>query len=291
MSEVDVKLEKFIESLVNKRDLPLLDILWLFSYTIPSSKHKFHNNITIFRSWFNIVCKRNLEVKYGNSLVTKTKMMTFIKFLESMPDFLSKDSFYNDKRLLRKILNNKGLEPIIQEINYNLKKASDIDRKILAFILEYISTKIKTSEKVSSFDFYVRIEEDVSDIIYEIIDIEYWTHVFNKLYNETLGGDTYKVELNQKTGPKTLLPGQYKEFTFWHLGDKLVKMGLGYWSFSITKKGYTDIIFIIPKVRYDVILKQKDTLPIIPNFEKIIDEIEEEVETELRWNLSVFDRE
>ena len=55
------------------------------------------------------------------------------------------------------------------------------------------------------------------------------------------------------------------------MGDELVKMGIAYWTFSISAKGNITIYLIIPNFIYENIVNYKDNLPVIEN---IIDKIE-----------------
>jgi hypothetical protein len=60
-NEKKEKLENFVNEIVRKNDLQLLDILWDFYYSPCSPNSEVYNE---WKKIFGIVCKRNLQKKY-----------------------------------------------------------------------------------------------------------------------------------------------------------------------------------------------------------------------------------
>lgn len=309
MSNIKEKIEKFVDDILEKNDFILLDILWIFSYSIPSQSG-YHNNTEGFKKWFGRVCIRNLQKKYNlRQAEIKEKMKIFIDFLNSIPDFLSKETFNEDKKLLREILVNKSSKILIQNVKNKIQNLSDLDKKILSFVLNYIPMRIKDSIKEAEDrrkehpnyedkyvflpDFHIMVDEKTGDIAYFEIDPREWTYIFNLLFDEELKEQKFKAKSYRRHAGFILFPSeQHEEYSFWQFGDELVKIGVGYWTFYISAKGNVHIEFIIPYFIYEAIKDYKNKLPIIENFEEKINEIKKEKEAkrlEKEWNLEDFE--
>jgi len=204
------KIENFVDGVIKKNDFELLDILWTFSYSIPSMSG-YHKNKESFKKWSGVVCERNLQKKYNLKLIeVKEKMMIFVDFLDSMPNFLSKETFNEDDKLLREVLVNKSSKFLVQNIKYKIQDLSDLDKKILSFVLNYIPVRIQDSIKEAEkekqknpnygdkygflFDFQVITNRETGDIVYFEIDPEKWTYIFNPLFNEELKEQRFKTK-------------------------------------------------------------------------------------------------
>jgi len=295
------KIEIFVDEAIKNNDYELVDILWIFCYSI-SSKSGYHKNTEAFKKWLGRVCRRNLQKKYTLKLVeTKEKMRIFLDFLNSMPDFLSYETFYEDKKLLREVLIGKSSKFLVQNIGDRLQDLSDLDRKILPFVLNYIPIRIKDSVKEaekrrlefgyeneydSLLDFQIKTNRETGNIIYFQIDPKEWTYIFNLLFDEELKGQTFKTESYKRSAGFIFFPSeQREEYSFWQFGDELVKMGIGYWIFSISSKGNAGIDFIIPNFIYEAIKNYKEHLPMAENFIDRINKIKREKETVETWSL------
>lgn len=132
------KIENFVDEVIEKNDFELLDILWIFSYSLPF-KSGYHNNKEAFKKWLGKVCTRNLQKKYNlGQKERKEKMEYLIDFLNSMSNFLSYETFDKDKELLKGILINKSSKILVHNIRNKLQDLSNLDKKILSFVLNYI---------------------------------------------------------------------------------------------------------------------------------------------------------
>ena len=302
MNQAKQRIENFVEEVIKNKNNRLLDILWIFSYSIPSASG-YHNNKETFKKWLGRICIRNLQKKYNLKLVeVKNRMKAFVDFLNGMPDFLSKETFYENDKLLREVLISNSSKALVQ----NVKKPqdlSDLDKKILSLVLSYIPIRIQDSvEEAEKFrqqnpnyrdkyhklsDFHIRTNEETDEIDYFRIDPKEWTYSFNLLFDEELKEYKYKEKLYERIS----LPSafwQYQEYSFWHFGDELVKIGIGYWTFYVSGKGKVSINLIIPNFIYEGIKIYKASLPTIENFREKIIEIKKEKEVEIveeTWGL------
>lgn len=309
MGEIKEKIEKFVDDVIKKNDIVLLDILWIFSYSIPSLSG-YHNNKEEFKKWFGRICIRNLQKKYNlKHEEIKEKMKVFINFLNSIPDFLSKKTFNEDNKLLRTVLINRSSEILIQNVKNKIQNLSDLDKKILSFLLEYMPERIQTSIKEAEkrrkkdpdyknkyeplSDFHVRTDDDTGSITHFEIDTKKWTYLFNWFFDKELKEYRFKVKSYRKGVRRIIFPQEeYKEYSFWQFGDELVKMGIGYWTFYISSQGNISIEFIIPNFIYEAIKEYKNKLPTIENFKEKINKIKKEMEKrklEKEWNIEDFE--
>ena len=318
--EVEEEIVHFVDDVIEKNDFELLDILWIFSYSIPSMSG-YYNNEEAFKKWLVKVCARNLQKKYNlKPAETKEKVMVFVDFLNSMPDFLSKETFDEDDKRLKEILINKSSKNLVQNIKDKVHDLSDLDRKILSFVLNYIPIRIHDStkevetgkqygisiyeefevcskevEKIKQwrstykdkygflFDFHIRTNGETDDIVYFEIDPKDWTYIFNLLFDEELKEQRFKTKPYRRSIRS--IQEQYDEYSFWKFGDELVKIGVGYWTFYISPRGNVSIDFIIPNFIYEDIKTYKEHLPIIENFAEKINEIKKKKE----WGLEDFE--
>lgn len=281
------KIEKFVDEVIKNNDYQLLDILWIFSYSEPS-RSAYHDK-ELFKKWFGYVCERNLQRKYNlTNVETKGKLKIFIDFLNNTFNFPSKDIFYQDDKLLREVLINKSIKILVQNIKNKIQVLSDLEKKILSFVLNYIPLRIQSSiktaeeyrnknpnsaEKYGSMDdFCIILNKETGDIDYFIItDIREWRDTFNSIFNEELKERRLKIKSGKRDAGFIILPSkQYDEYSFCQLGDELVKIGIGYWVFYISSRKYPTPQFIIPSLIYENIKNHKESLPIVETFiEKI----------------------
>jgi len=299
MRETKEKIERFIDNVIKKNDLVLLDILWIFTYTVSVQSYSGYNrNIEKFKQLFGRTCVRNLQKKYNlKQAEIKEKMIVFVDFLNNMPSFLYGENFHMDSKLLRDVLTDKTSEVFIQNIRSEIQNLSDLDKKILSFVLHYIPIRIRDSIKkaedlgcenkyTSLSDFNVGVDRETGSIVYFEIDTKEWTNLFNLLFNEELkeldeklNGQRVKAILTSRGGRIGVRlysrPGLHERF--WQLGDELVKIGVGYWAFYISSGGYHDLRFVIPCLIYEAVKDYKDKLPTIKNFEEKVNEIKKEI--------------
>lgn len=308
MNETKEKIEIFVNETIKGNDFKLLDVLWTFTYSIPSMSG-YHNNKEAFKKWLGKVYARNLQKKYNlNSVEIKEKMRIFVDFLNSMPDFLSKETFYEDDKLVREILINKTSKILVQNIKNKIQDLSDLDKMILLFVLNYIPIRVQDSlieaenrrqenpyyEDKYGFllNFHIRTNRETGDIVYFEIDPKDWTYIFNLLFDEELKEQRFKAKSYRRSAGLILFPQeQHEEYSFWQFGDELVKIGVGYWTFSLSAKGNVSINFIIPNFIYEDIKIYKEHLPTVENFVEKINEIKKEKETkkvEREWGVEEF---
>lgn len=259
------QIENFVDDVIKKNDTALLDILWTYSY----SSHSVGYSARKFKKWFNKICIRNLQKKYNlKKEEIGKKMEVFVYFLRKLEkkkiDFLEKQ--------LRKVLINKSSEVLIRNVRDKIQNLSDLDKKVLSFVLHYIPIGFRVYEK----DFIISEER-----------LEKWTYFFNRLFDEELKGEEIKVNLENRYGEK-----QCEERTFWQIGDELVKMGIGFRTLWVSESGDDYIEFVIPNFIYEAIKDYKNKLLIIENFEEKINKIKKEIEIkELRkiWGFEDFE--
>ncbi len=279
-------IQQFIDqTVIAESDYQLLDILWIFYYSLPS-KTAYKQHKDNLKKWLVTTCRRCLQKKYNlNPQQVKEKMSNLINLLNIMPDFLSHDVYYEDVKLLDKLLLANTSAMLIKNINEKAAESisSELEAKILSFALNYIPEKIKESEqKAKDFktvnknydakymllpDFQIIYNSDTEEIFYFIIDAKEWTHLFNKIFNKEL--KEFKFQFKSSNDPRwfKFLPyKQYDEYSFWQFGDELIKLGCGYWIASLSAKGNTSLEFIIPKFIYDAIQPYKQFLPKIEDF-------------------------
>lgn len=283
----EAKINQIIDHSININDYLLLDALWIFSYSIPS-KSGYHQNKQEFKKWISKVIARNLQKKYEFDLnEIKKRIRILSDFLNTMPDFLSYNTFNEDDKLFKDTLFNKSSKILSQNVKNKLKYLSELDKKILSFILSYMPIKIQDSVKQAEKekkenlyfkgnysnlpDFNIQLINDDTEIDYFEIDPKEWTYIFNQIFNEELKEEKFKEKIVKKIPRVLVLLEEFKEYSFWQMGDELVKMGIAYWTFSISAKGNVTIYLIIPNFVYESIVNYKDDLPVIEN---IIDKIE-----------------
>ena len=292
------------QSVVAKNDYQLLDILLVFSYSLPSATaYKQHRDS--FKKWLGTTCRRCLQKKYNLSLPqVSEKMSSLINILNAIPDFLSYDAYYEDSKSLEKILLSNTSAMLIKSIEQRVAGLiySELESKILSFILNYIPEKIKESEqKAEDFravnpnnndkymwlsDFHIRQDRDTGEISHFIINTKEWTYLFNKMFDKELKEFSFQLKSSSgRSGLFMLLPyQQYEEYSFWQFGDELVKLGIGYWIASLSAKGNVSLEFIIPRFIYDAIQPYKQQLPKIESITTKASNIQAE-KKEDEWSL------
>lgn len=289
-------IEQFVgSSVVAKRDYPLLDILWTFSYCLPS-KTGYHKHGEEFKKWLVITCKRNLRKKHNLSVAQiKEKMTIFIDFLNRMPDFLSYETYDEDRESLCRILMNRTSVMLAESTEERLREiSSGLDTQILSFILSYMPVKIQESlrkaeenrAKYESYsdkyellsDFIIRVNRETGEISHFKIDTKEWTYLCNKMFDQELKEYKFNSKSHRSRTSLLLVSSyqQYDEYSFWQFGDELVKLGIGYWVFWVTGRGYVYIEFIIPKFIYNAMQPYKENLPQIEDISGKISQITEE---------------
>ena len=305
MTDIKTEIERFVDEVIANRNYPLLDILWTFSYSIPS-KSAYHDvtpskDITkkaLFEEWLERVCKRNLQLKYKDkSAKISALMKRLLDFKNENPDFLPKEieSFYEHIELFKKILFEKSAHILSENINKKLKKLSNLDKKALSFLLNYmdlrIEDSIKNAEKkkqeiknyTDKYDFlldmYIKYNKETGKIeYYELKDIGGWNYIFNSLLNKDLKEDKFKVETESPSSlhflPQKPIFG--KEYSFWQFGDKIVNLGIGYWAFDLSSGRNIAIKLMIPGFVYESINGSKEKFPKLTISPKKLDKIKDQ---------------
>lgn len=305
MNEIKQKIEKFVDDAVNKKDYATIDLLWIFSHTSMAGNWS-EEKIKLLKEMTKKNCRRNLEVKYGSDIM-KEKMETFYDFLNEIsppitaPNTTQNTAFRDILLSINEILENKTSEIIIQNTKDRLEKSSDLERKILSFVLGYIPIKTQESleesekkRKMYSFHknkyealyedgFYIKEDENGNIIYYEIYT-EKWMFIFNEYFNEELKGKEYKTNWNQKITTLPITNSRSPEkYSFNDFGDILVRLGIGYRTIHISTKAFinrtgADVsphdICIIPSFIYENIKNYKEQLIEI-DMEKINEIIKE----------------
>lgn len=296
--------QQFVDqSVIAKSDCELLDILWILHYSLPS-KTAYKDHKDTFKRWLGITCRRNLEKKHSQPpSKIREKMNMLISFLNSVPDFLNYDSYYDDKELLHGMLKDITSSMLVNATEKRVAKAipSELEGKILAFILHYIPERISESQQkadefkaINQFfsdkymilhDFRIR-EDKTGEISHFTINTKEWNFLFNKFFDAELKEFKFRVKsLSSKSTLLMLAPyEQYDEYSFWQFGDELVKLGVGYWVSSLSAKGNVSLEFIIPKFIYDAIQPYKQQLPKIEGIATKASNIEAERQKD-EWSL------
>jgi hypothetical protein len=248
-----IEIENFIEK--RKEDIIMLDLLWIFYYSIvctfPSAYFK---NQKLLHEQFGKIVGKTLNKKYG---LEKSQIIEKIKDFEIFFNFFSKKTFENDKKLLREALLKKTSEILIQYIKSKLKESD----KILSFVLNYLSMKVNNNsikEECPSFS-EVGIIKNTNDFFIIPGDLVY---KFNRFFNKNLDKPQFE--------------------------DRLIETGIGYLAFWLSCGGYVYEYFAIPDFIYGSLRNLKDKLLKLENFEEKIKKIEkeeEENEFELRFGL------
>lgn len=299
-------IQQFVDqSVIAKGDYELLDLLWTLYYSLPS-KTGYDKHKDLFKRWLGTTCRRNLEKKHQQSRSRiKEKMNTLISFLNSIPDFLSYDNYYDDEELLHGVLKNSTYSMLVKDTEERVSKAifSELECKIFAFVLHYIPDKISESrQKADEFkainqffddtymglhDFRVRENKEMGEITHFMINTKEWTYLFNKIFDAELKEYKFKSKsYSSRTGIFMFSPyEQYDEHSFWQLGDELVKLGVGYWVSLLSAKGNVAIEFIIPKFIYDSIEPYREKLPKTDGITTMVAEITQEKQ-QSEWALS-----
>ena len=299
-------IEQFVgQSIVAKNDYQLLDILWIFSYSLPSAT-AYRQRRDSFKRWLGTTCRRCLQKKYNMSLPQiREPMNSLIGLLNGIPNFLSYDVYYEDSKLLDEILLANTSAMLIKSIEQRVAGSisSELEAKILSFVLNYIPQRIEESEqKAEDFravnenysdrymwlpDFHVREDKDTAEISHFTISTKEWTHLFNKMFDEELKEFRFQLKSDySKSGLFMLMPyaQQHDEYSFWQFGDELIKLGVGYWIASLSAKGNVSVEFIIPKFVYDAIQPHKEQLPKIESIATKVSSIEAEKQED-EWSL------
>jgi hypothetical protein len=299
-------IQRFIDqTVIAKSDYQLLDILWIFSYSLPSATaYKQHKDS--FKRWLGTTCRRCLQKKHNMSLTQiRDQMNGLISLLNGIPDFLSYDAYYEDLKLLDRILLANTSAMLIKNVEQRVEGIhfSELESKILSFVLHYIPEKIQESlSKAEAFkavsqsydskymilpDFIVRENKETGEISHFTINTKEWTHLFNKMFDKELKEFRFQSRSSySKSGLFMFLPyaQQYDEYSFWQFGDELVKLGVGYWIASLSAKGNVSLEFLIPKFIYDAIQPYKQQLPKIEGIATKVSNIEAEKQKD-EWSL------
>ena len=250
-------IERFLDNVIKENDIILLDILWTLFCSSGYDRHK-----EKFKKWFGRICKRNLQKKYNlKPKEIKEKMLIFIDFFHH---------FYegSDELLMKNILVNKTSEILIQNIRSKIPYLSDLNKKILSFVLHYIPIRA-----YRGINYFKICTKDCMDL-------------FNLLFDEELKEERFKVKSDRWDTESMLEP--YEEYSFDQFGDELMKVGAGYWAFYISDKKVW-INFIIPSFIYEAIKDYKSKLPIIENFKDKLVKIEKIRELEEEWGIEDFE--
>lgn len=244
--DVKEKIENFVDDAIKTQDYELLDILWSFSLSISLLKGKLYTESTKkkIQEWIGIVTKRNLRKKYGSKAKIR-KIESLMDFLGTIPHFLppgSSSEFDEDKKLFEDILINKSSEILISKIDRNLREISELDERIMSFVFNSNLVNWRHSNESKHF-------------ILKNWCLEKLTHLFNQYFDEEL--KELKVMIHEPVDDSFIQSRQkqYREYSFWQIGDEMVKLGIGYWGFEVSSSRksviYITPVFIIPYFIYD----------------------------------------
>lgn len=297
-------IEQFVDnSIIAERDYELLDIIWIFSYSMPSMTG-YCNNKEAFKKWLGTTCKRNLQKKHNLSEPQyREKMNKFMHFLNSIPDFLSRETYSEDIDSIATILMNKTSNILVANIEERLREVTaGLDAQILSLVLSYIPQKtqesLREAERIRALnesytdkysglsDFRIILNGETGEISYYRIGTKEWTYLFNQIFNQELKEYKFKIKSpSYRAGRYFLLPfEQYEEYSWWQFGDELVKLGAGYWAFYISAKGNVSMEFIIPKFIFDVMQSYEDKFHQIEDISDKVSQIADK-SVEDKWTL------
>ena len=131
------------------------------------------------------------------------------------------------------MLLNKGSQLSIDRVKAELKAFTRRDKRILKFTANYMTMKLSPFKGLAELDKYdwdkdfkpVMSAPAGHHVAYFAIGLELWTKMFNHVFGESLAGQRFYVE---KDDP-TKVQRRWDEYSFWELGDALIRMGIGYW--------------------------------------------------------------
>ncbi|MGQ4876195.1 MAG: endonuclease NucS domain-containing protein [Promethearchaeia archaeon] len=271
MEEIKQKIENFIDKIILENNYEIIDLIYIYVYSLKQfSWSRYQKYKDDFKKKFTEIAKRTLQKKY-NLKVEKIKNLInylIINFLKCIPDnILSTAQLYNFTSFLLEILKEKTSKLILTNINNRFENLDNLEKEILSFILNYIPLKIKElQEQENKYVEGFHIREN----LYFEIGLEKWTYIFNQLYNKSLREYKFRKKVRNTF---LELP---EEYSFWELGDKLMKLGIGYYIPYFTNSGNFEIEFKIPNFIYEKIKHLKSEFQLIENFNEKIQNIEKE---------------
>ena len=185
-------------------------------------KTGWHNCRDLFYEVFRAVMKHNLSLKYG---LDEDKITELI-----------------DKGLMIEYRDCK--EDLIEFAENKIRKADELERKVLAFFLNLKGSK--------------------SGGIYTFGDLCGATVIFNRIFDECL-----LAREHLEIGGDRLV--------FWDIGDILVKLGIGYWIPYVSSSCHVYMNFVSPTFLFDVLERNREVLPKIERFEERLREVQNEM--------------
>ena len=276
--EIKKKIENFIDDAIKNNDFAILDILFNFYYSLEMCLPDYFYNKEDFWKKFKICTRRNIEKKY--SLNPKEKIKYFENFLvQNLAEtFYSEKTVLNTINFVAEIYRDKVFKIFIENINNKIKNLSDMEKELIAFVLDYVKNFMdENTEDDFIFETWRETNTNKEPLFEHIFNL---TYIFNKLFNKNLKEyEVYKIGSEGQI--RWMEPT--KIYFFSELGDTIVKTGLGYWSVFVRSHKFR-IILIIPRILYEGIKDERGNLPIIEDFERKVEEIKKEKEVkELIW--------
>jgi hypothetical protein len=282
MNEKEAKTQNLLKKLVENRDIASLDVLFTLAYSSTCMsghycKNKSYKNQASFQNWMRRLGSHNIKIKHNLKVKEAKEKLGVLIDLFDIPNFLpDKSSTYDaDKLLFKNILISNSREIMKETIDKQLQNASEKEKKVLSFLLNYIPLKLEESQKAGQSydqnskyahlppDFHVHGDEKSGEILYYEIHPKEWTYKFNEVFNEKLGSsEVFRLRNKSNMGflVPQITPPFHKEL-LWEFGDVLVKLGIGYWTPYISATGNLSIEFTIPEFLYEHARKYKDALP------------------------------
>lgn len=257
----------------HKKDGMLLELLFFFLYSFPNKSYLFKGDSLELKNRKNKYIKslyalgrQNLHSKYN--VQEKDINLCF----EKIRKFI--DYILNEYIIERNEGRYSGYYGILEEVNVIKKKLllslnekenqfeniSELEKKVLFFIINIISTITKTEDRrdiywndgrynvyeIKSLGIKFNSAHDDSKTGIILINFSLLNGTFNNLFKKDL--NTFEQELIvEKT-----------KFTFWKMGEILLKLGVGFWLFSLTTTGNINRDkknFMIPEIYYERIKK------------------------------------
>jgi len=190
--EIKEKIENFVNDAIKNNDFPTLDILFNFYYSLEMCLRDYFYNKEDFWKKFRICTRRNIEKKY--SLNPKEKIKYFENFLAQnlVETFYSKETVINTINFVAEINRDKVFKIFIENINNKIKNLSDMEKKIVAFVLDYIKNFMdENTEDDFIFETWRETNTNKEPLFEHIFNL---TYIFNKLFNKNLKEyEVYKI--------------------------------------------------------------------------------------------------
>jgi len=269
------KIRNRVKEAIIRNDAKYLDLIIMLIYSLPSFDRDLFDKETPdeierrknkFRKYFYIFSTYNLQTKFS---IKKEEAINIFQESIDIIDFTLKNlnSFNHDILSNKRSLIEESSDFILKQIKNNLSKLDKLEKVILILVLKAIKYTLEKKSKRHNVP----------------LDKQY----FNFHSVESLGVSCYTLgsgDWHEKTG-KILINFEKKlndlfnlissenikifdneikinkvKVQFWKMGEILLKLGVGYWLFTLNNSGNIKRDknnFLIPEFIYDLIINSE----------------------------------